>query len=55
MRDVPHPGERIAAGGPICTVVATAATPEDALAGLEEQAAQLRAEVESRVEVGAGG
>ena len=28
VRDVPHPGERIAAGHPICTVVATAATPE---------------------------
>jgi predicted ATP-grasp superfamily ATP-dependent carboligase len=55
VRDVPHPGERIAAGRPICTVVATAATPEGALAGLEEQAAQVRAEVESRVEVVAGG
>ena len=53
VRDVPHPGERIAAGHPICTVVATAATPEDALAGLEEQAARLRAEL--RVEVAAGG
>ena len=27
VRDVPHPGERIAAGRPICTVLATAATP----------------------------
>ena len=53
VRDVPHPGERIAAGRPICTVVTTAATPEDALAGLEEQAARLRAEL--RVEVAAGG
>ena len=32
VRDVPHPGERIAAGHPICTVVAAAATPQDALA-----------------------
>jgi uncharacterized protein len=55
VRDVPHPGERIAAGRPICTVVTTAATPEDALAGLEEQAAWLRAELEARVEVAAGG
>jgi uncharacterized protein len=55
VRDVPHPGERIAAGRPICTVVTTAATPEDALAGLEEQAARLRAELEARVEVAAGG
>jgi uncharacterized protein len=53
VRDVPHPGERIAAGRPICTVVASAATPEEAIAGLEEQAATLRAEL--RVEVGAGG
>jgi predicted ATP-grasp superfamily ATP-dependent carboligase len=55
VRDVPHPGERIAAGHPICTVVATATTPQDALAGLEEQAARLRAELEPRVEVVAGG
>ena len=53
MRDVPHPGERIAAGRPICTITTTAATPQDALAGLEEQAARLRAEL--RVEVMAGG
>jgi predicted ATP-grasp superfamily ATP-dependent carboligase len=46
VRDVPHPGERIAKGRPICTVVTTAATPTDALAGLEEQAAWLRAELE---------
>jgi predicted ATP-grasp superfamily ATP-dependent carboligase len=55
VRDVPHPGERIAAGRPICTVVTTAATPQDALAGLDEQAARLRAELEPRVEVAAGG
>jgi uncharacterized protein len=53
VRDVPHPGERIAAGRPICTVVTTATTPQEALAGLEEQAARLRAEL--RVEVAAGG
>jgi uncharacterized protein len=55
VRDVPHPGERIAAGHPICTVVAVAATPQDALTALEAQAARLRAELESRVEVVAGG
>jgi hypothetical protein len=53
VRDVPHPGERIAAGRPICTVVTTAATPDEALAGLEREAAGLRAEL--RVEVAAGG
>jgi uncharacterized protein len=41
VRDVPHPGERIAKGRPICTVVSTAATPDEVLAGLEEQAAAL--------------
>ena len=53
VRDVPHPGERIAAGRPICTVVATAATPGEALASLEADAARLRTEV--RVEVAARG
>ena len=51
VRDVPHPGERIVAGRPICTLVATATTPEDALAGLEARAARVRAELEPRVEV----
>jgi predicted ATP-grasp superfamily ATP-dependent carboligase len=55
VRDVPHPGERVAMGRPICTVVTTATTPQDALAGLEEQAARLRAELEARVGVAAGG
>ena len=55
VRDVPHPGDRIAAGHPICTVVAAAATPQAALNELEEQAGQLRAELEPRVEVAAGG
>jgi predicted ATP-grasp superfamily ATP-dependent carboligase len=56
VRDVPHPGERIAAGHPICTVVAVADTPQDVLDELEEQAARLRAELEPRVaEVAAGG
>jgi predicted ATP-grasp superfamily ATP-dependent carboligase len=55
VRDVPHPGERIAAGHPICTVVAVAATAQDVLNELEEQAARLRAELEPRVEVAAGG
>jgi predicted ATP-grasp superfamily ATP-dependent carboligase len=55
VRDVPHPGERIAAGRPICTVVTTATTPQDALAGLEEQAARLRVDLGAHVEVAAGG
>jgi uncharacterized protein len=52
VRDVPHPGERIAAGRPICTVVASAATPQEAVAGLEEQAAGLRAELDVGVVAG---
>jgi predicted ATP-grasp superfamily ATP-dependent carboligase len=55
VRDVPHPGEHIAAGHPICTLVVVAATPQDVLNELEEQAARLRAELEPRVEVAASG
>jgi uncharacterized protein len=40
-RDVPHPGEPIAAHHPICTLVATGATPEPVLAELEARAAGL--------------
>jgi len=45
VRDVPHPGEHIAAGRPICTVVATATTPDEVLEALEQQAARLRSEL----------
>jgi predicted ATP-grasp superfamily ATP-dependent carboligase len=55
LRDVPHPGERIAAGHPICTLVVVGATAQDALDELEEQAARLRADLEPRVEVTARG
>ena len=51
VRDVPHPGERIPARRPVCTVVTTAATPDEALAALEKEAGRLRAEL--RVEVAA--
>ncbi len=43
VRDVPHPGERIAAGRPICTVVTTAPDPR---AALEQEAAWVRAGLE---------
>ena len=43
IRDVPHPGEAIAAGRPICTLVATGRSPEAVLADLEARAAALRA------------
>src|SRR5215213_1653932 len=55
IRDVPYPDERIAAGRPICTVVTTATTPHEVAAGLEEEAARLRAELTAREEVAAGG
>jgi len=53
VRDVPHPGEPIAAGHPICTLVATARAPEAVLSGLEARAAALRAELRDRVGVDA--
>ena len=45
IRDVPHPGERIAAGHPICTLVSERETPEAVLADLEARADALRAEL----------
>jgi predicted ATP-grasp superfamily ATP-dependent carboligase len=51
IRDVPHPGERIAAGHPLCTLVGTADTPEAVLADLELRAAALRAELRGAVDV----
>jgi uncharacterized protein len=53
IRDVPHPRERIAAGGPICTLVSAQDSPEAVLADLEARAAALRAELGERVETGA--
>src|SRR4051812_25555076 len=45
IRDVPHPGERIGAGHPICTLSATGPTPEAVVAELDDRAAALRAEL----------
>jgi predicted ATP-grasp superfamily ATP-dependent carboligase len=53
IRDVPHPGEPIAAGRPICTLVATGRSPEAVLADLEARAAALRRELHDRVGVDA--
>jgi uncharacterized protein len=50
VRDVPHTGERIAAGRPICTLVAADTTPEGVVARLEERAARLRADLASAEE-----
>jgi uncharacterized protein len=49
IRDVPHPGEPIAAGHPICTLVATGRSAEAVLADLEARAAALRGELQDRV------
>jgi len=38
---VPHPGEAIAAGRPICTLVRTGPSADHVLAGLEERAGEL--------------
>ena len=51
IRDVPHPRERIAAGGPICTLVSVRESPEAVLADLEARAAALRAELHPRAEI----
>jgi predicted ATP-grasp superfamily ATP-dependent carboligase len=38
VRDVPHPGDEIPAGGPVCTVFATGASPEACYGALVERA-----------------
>jgi predicted ATP-grasp superfamily ATP-dependent carboligase len=45
IRDVPTPGERIAAGRPACTVFSTAASDEACHAALAERAGQIHAEL----------
>jgi len=48
IRDVPHPGERIAAGHPICTLISLQESPQAVLADLEARAATLRGELAQR-------
>jgi uncharacterized protein len=48
IRDVPHPGEQIAAGHPICTLVSVQESADAVLADLEARAAALRAEIAQR-------
>jgi predicted ATP-grasp superfamily ATP-dependent carboligase len=55
IRDVPHPGERIGGGQPVCTLVSLGETPERALAELARRAATLRAELGVAEGVAAGG
>jgi predicted ATP-grasp superfamily ATP-dependent carboligase len=47
IRDVPHPGERIAPGAPICTLVSEQGSAGAVAADLERRAAALRAELHS--------
>ena len=47
IRDVPHPGEPIGRGHPICTVPARETTPEAALAVLDGRAGEVLAECEA--------
>jgi predicted ATP-grasp superfamily ATP-dependent carboligase len=48
IRDVPHPGERIAAGHPICSLISVQDSPEAVLADLEERGNALRAGLHER-------
>jgi uncharacterized protein len=51
IRDVPHPGEPIAAGHPICTLLTAGRSPEAVLADLEARAGALYGELHERVPV----
>ncbi|MFW5940537.1 MAG: ATP-grasp domain-containing protein [Chloroflexota bacterium] len=42
LRDIPYPGERIPAGNPVCTILATAASPEACRQKLEQRAIDLK-------------
>jgi predicted ATP-grasp superfamily ATP-dependent carboligase len=43
IRDIPRPRQRIAAGAPVCTLVAVSTTPQEAVDALRERAARLQA------------
>ncbi len=47
IRDVPRPGEQIKAGHPICTILATAATPSACLRQLWSTAAELKRQLKN--------
>jgi len=51
IRDVPHPGERIAARHPVCTLLSVGESPDAVLADLEARAAALRAELRERAAI----
>jgi predicted ATP-grasp superfamily ATP-dependent carboligase len=45
IRDIPHPGTRIARGHPVCTLTSRADSPHRALRRLREQAGEMRDEL----------
>jgi predicted ATP-grasp superfamily ATP-dependent carboligase len=45
MRDVPHTGESLERGGPVCTVLASQSTREDCFAHAVAQAEILKGEI----------
>jgi len=47
VRDVPHPGERIPAGRPVCTIFATGADADACYAGLVARANRAYESLES--------
>jgi predicted ATP-grasp superfamily ATP-dependent carboligase len=51
IRDVPHPGEEMPRGGPVCTLFATAPTRDACLAGLVETARTLKGEIYGELQV----
>lgn len=48
VRDVPHPGERIARGSPVCTIFARGARPSDCHAALVRTAQRMYEEIGGR-------
>jgi predicted ATP-grasp superfamily ATP-dependent carboligase len=45
IRDIPRPRQRIAAGAPVCTLVAVSTTPQKAVDALRERAVRLQAKL----------
>jgi predicted ATP-grasp superfamily ATP-dependent carboligase len=45
IRDIPHPGEKIKRGHPVCTILTKSAAPEACMRKLREQADELRTEL----------
>ena len=46
IRDIPYPGEHIKQGKPVCTVLATAASPEHCEQKLEQRVTEIKSLVD---------